>query len=179
MINKITLLPQQRVERIVSHLERHKNRLKPDVSNYSKGRMRYWLNHEWDLKSRKFSPGVQDPRLWTFCKELMPEADLGLVAYGSIGIGPHRDDSYADWRAIGINLGDLEAWHYDCQYPEFKWTRDRNPSNPQNYEIRIGHVFEFNCKNPHAAINPKENRWAIFLWKISQKFRTQFQHETS
>ena len=164
---------------ITDHLNSHKQRLTRDASNYAKNRQRYWLQHEWDLKNKKFTPAIKDNRLWQYCKHWMPDADLGLVVYGPVGITPHRDDSYADWKAVGINLGTLESWSYDCQYPEFRYTRNQNPSNPQNYEIKPGTVFEFNCKNLHAAVNPASDRWAVFLWKISDKYRNKFNREIS
>ena len=178
MVKKVALLSPERMERVVAPLERHKEGLKPDVSSYSKGRMRYWLQSEWDLKNRSFSEAVEDKRLWTFCKEFMPSADLGLVAYGPIGISPHRDDSYADWKGVGINLGELEAWYYDCQYPDYRWTKYTNEPNPQLLEMKPGQVFYFNTKNPHAAVKPAANRWAIFLWRVNKKYREKFQLQT-
>ena len=159
---------------IIAHLNRHKDqRLRPDVSNYAKGRQRYWLQYEWDLKNRNLTTGIYDPKLWEFCKKWMPDADLGLAIYGPIGISPHRDDSYADWRGVAINLGEIGSWSYDCQYPEYQWSpNDKcNPPNTKNYKVPPGTVFEFNTKNPHGVNEPAENRWAINLWKVSNKFR--------
>ena len=173
MINALGQMKPANLDQLTKHLGTNRERLQPDLSSYATNRQRYWLQHEWGLKERTFSPAIRDERIWQYCKYWMPEADLGLVVYGPIGIKPHRDDSYADWRCVGINLGGLEAWYYDCQYPEFKWTRDQNPSNPEHHEIPPGAVFEFNCKNPHAAINPAPDRWAIFLWKVGSKFRSQ------
>ncbi|MBO77045.1 MAG: hypothetical protein CME17_06385 [Gemmatimonadetes bacterium] len=177
-IRKLGIIQPQTVETITNHLADKMDRLAPDMSNYARNRQRYWLQHEWDLKNREFIPAIRDERIWNYCKHWMPDADLGLVVYGPIGITPHRDDSYADWRGVGINLGEIESWYYDCQYPNYYWTRDKNPSDPVNYQIPVGGVFEFNTKNPHAANNPAKDRWAIFLWKISKKFRAQFEQET-
>ena len=177
-INKLGVISPQIVKTITDYLDSQKTRLSPDKSSYSLNRQRYWLQHEWSLNKRTFIPAVQDERLWNYCKHWMPDADLGLVVYGPIGIKPHRDDSYADWRGVGINLGEIEAWYYDCQYPQFRYTNKTNPSDPVHYQMPVGGVFEFNTKNPHAAVNPAEDRWAIFLWKISKKFRVQFENET-
>lgn len=177
MVRELGIIEPKRLQGVLTHLGNNKHNLKPDVSNYARNRQRYWLQHEWSLNKRVFLPAVKDKRLWTFCKEWMPDADLGLVVHGPVGIQPHRDDSYADWRGVGINLGKIESWYYDCQYPEFRWTKDRNPSNPRTYQIPIGGVFEFNTKNLHGVNNPASDRWAIFLWKISSKFRNQFEQE--
>ena len=178
MLNALGMVQPEQMEQIIAHLEKRKSNLESDVSNYAKGRLRYWLQHEWSLKEKTFIPGCKDERLWNWCKHWMPDADLGLVVYGSVGIKPHRDDSYADWRGVGINLGEIESWYYDCQYPEFRYTKIRNESNPIHYNVPPGTVFEFNTKNPHGAINPDPNRWAIFLWKVSKKFRENFNNST-
>jgi len=164
---------------ITDYLSTTKHHLGHDISRYAFNRQRYWLNNEWDLKDRCFKPAVKDERLWNYCKHWMPDADLGLVVYGSVGITPHRDDSYADYRAVGINLGQVKSWYYDCQYPKFHWTKDTNPSNPKYYDLEVGGVYEFNCKNPHAAIEPAADRWAIFLWRVCNKYREQFLAQTS
>jgi len=174
-IKKLQTLPDSRTSRIVTHLENNSVHLEQDISNYAKGRQRYWLNYKWDLANRHFSHGVKDTRLWNFCKEIFPKADLGLVVYGGVGIDLHRDDSYADWRGVGINLGEIEAWVYDCQYPNFHWTPTTNESNPKRYKMNPGDVFQFNTKNPHSALNPAEDRWAIFLWHVNRKFRNKFE----
>ena len=174
-LKKLQTLSSDRVSRIVTHLDNNKDRLERDVSNYAKGRQRYWLNYKWGLKSRRFTHGVKDQRLWNFCQEIFPGADLGLVVYGGIGIDLHRDDSYADWRGVGVNLGNIEAWVYDCQYPEFRWTPNQNEPNPRRYKVEVGDVFEFNTKNPHSALNPAEDRWGIFLWRVNKKFKRKLQ----
>ena len=176
-IAQLGLINSKTVETITDHLNGHKDRLELDVSNYARNRKRYWLQRKWNLDNKTFEPGIIDERIWKYCKHWMPEADLGLVVYGPIGIKPHRDDSYADWRGVGINLGEIESWYYDCQYPEFFYTKNKNESNPIHYNIPVGGVFEFNTKNPHAAINPHQDRWAIFLWKVSHKYRADFNRE--
>lgn len=103
MLTTLATLPPQRWQRVVRHLEATKQaRCQLDHSSYAQGRSKYWLQWGWNLKEKRFTPGVQDNRLWNFCKEFFPEADLGLVCTGPVGIRPHRDDSYADWRAVGL-----------------------------------------------------------------------------
>lgn len=167
-------LSQNDIKALTTHLDSLTPWLEDDVSNYAKGRKRFWLQHEWSLKDRCFAPAVEDDRLWSFCKRMMPTANLGLAVYGSVGISLHRDDSYADYKCTGVNLGNVGGWVYDCQYPEFRWTRNTNAPNPRSFNLPVGAVFEFNCKNPHAVINPAEDRWALFLWSIGPKFRKAF-----
>ena len=173
-IKMLRQLSENDIQALTTHLDSLTPWLEDDVSNYAKGRKRFWLQHEWDLRNRTFSPALKDERLWTFCKRMMPSADLGLAVYGPVGISLHRDDSYADYRSVGINLGEVDGWVYDCQYPEFRWTRNTNPTNTRNLKLPVGAVFEFNCKNPHAVINPATDRWAIFLWDVGHKFRQAF-----
>ena len=177
-VRSLGIIQPERVNDITNYLSTQMNRLVPDVSSYAKNRQRYWLQYEWDLKNRTFSHAVKDVKIWDLCKEWMPDADLGLVIHGPIGITPHRDDSYADWRGVALNLGEIESWYYDCQYPHYYWTQRTNPSNPQNHQLSVGEVFEFNTKNLHGVNKPAEDRWAIFLWKINSKYRTQFNRET-
>lgn len=177
MLRKLGLLSDKEVAEFITQLEEHRTLLSPDASSYARGRQRFWLQHEWNLKLRCFQPALMGQKLWSICKQWMPNADLGLVVYGSVGIALHRDDSYAAYKAVGINLGEIEGWQYDCQYPEFRWTREKNPSNPRICRIPIGGVFEFNCKNPHSVLNPAKDRWAIFLWQVAGKYRTQFNKE--
>ena len=148
MFNIIHQLKPKTTQLIVKHLNKHKDRLKPDVSAYARGRQRYWLQKEWRLDKKCYQNGIKDKRLWTFCKAIFPEADLGLVVYGDIGIKVHRD-----------------GWYYDNQYPNFSWSKKTNPSSPEIFKVKPGDIFEFNTKNPHAAIKPQPDRWAIFLWK--------------
>ena len=174
-IRRIGVVNPKNQKAIIQHLNERDKRFTDDLSNYAKGRQSYWLQARWNLKDKTFEPGVNDEKIWNYCKSWMPDADLGLVVYGNVGITEHRDDSYADYKAIGINLGELEFWSYDCIYPEMRWTKEQNPSNRINYKIGIGEVFEFNYKNPHSAINPTEDRYAIFLWKVKRNFRSQFE----
>jgi len=170
-LRKLGVLDEKEIALRVSQLEGYANHLERDVSSYARGRKRFWLQHEWDLKNKNFKPALRAPEIWEFCKQWMPDANLGLAVYGSVGITPHRDDSYADWRAVGINLGEVEGWQYDCQYPELYWTKEQNPSNPRICRVPVGGIFEFNCKNPHAAIGPAEDRWGIFLWKLKREIK--------
>lgn len=174
-IKRLGIINPQNQKAIIRHLSENDERFTYDLSSYAKNRKSYWLQSRWNLKDRIFEPGIRDKKIWDYCKTWMPDADIGLVVHGDVGITEHRDDSYADYRAVGINLGELEFWTYNCMYPEMRWTKEQNPSNKTNHKIGIGDVFEFNCKNPHSVVNPAEDRYAIFLWKIKKNFRSQFQ----
>ncbi len=170
MLKLIGVLRPDTCTAIREHLSQLDSHLEADISSYARGRKRYWLEWEWDLKHKVFRPGVRDERLWTFCQRIFPGCQIGLVAKGSVGIGWHRDDSYADWEAVTINLGQSQ-WGYDYQYPGYSWSQNRNPSNPVIYDLPDGGVIKFNPKNPHAAINPASNRYSINLWRISKKYQ--------
>lgn len=179
MIKGIKTIDPKNVQIIIEHLEKHKDKFTLDKSNYALNREKFWLEWEWDLLERKFIPGIKDKKLWDLCKIWYPEADLGLVVHGDVGIELHRDDSYAAFKAVGVNLGKIDYWLYDNQYPNYSWTEKTNTPNPKKYNIPPGLVFQFNCKNPHSAISPAKNRWAIFLWKVSNKTKKQFIKETT
>jgi hypothetical protein len=155
--------------------------LTPNIGGYAAGRQHLWLEHAWNLKDRHFEAGHHDERLWTWlCAEMerrfnwVPE--LGLAVYGEVPIRIHRDDSYADWVAYTINLGEVESWYYDSVYPGWGYSQ-RQAARYQN-ETTIypqeGSIIKFNCKNPHGPINPGPTRWAINLWRINRKFREEF-----
>jgi hypothetical protein len=178
MIKALKILDPENLKTITNHLEKHKDKFTLDKSNYAQNRKKFWLEWEWDLLNRKFIPAIKDPKLWNLCKLWYPEANLGLVTHGDVGIELHRDDSYAAFKAVGANLGELDHWIYDCQYPNYHYTKKINPSNPKKYNMPPGLIFQFNCKNPHAAVGPVSDRWAIFLWQINHKLKEQFKKET-
>jgi len=152
--------------------------LAADVSNYARGRQRFWLQHQWDLQAKRFQPGCQAPALWALCQQLCQPIDfqpeIGLVTKGEQGIRSHRDDSYADFKAVSLQLG-AANWTYDCQYPEYKWVPAAalNPSQPVTYRVEDCLVM-FNCKNPHAAQPLSPDRYSLNLWQISKKLRADF-----
>jgi len=152
--------------------------LQPDVSNYASGRQRFWLQHQWDLQHRCFLPGVKAPALWQHCQSLCQPLGfvpaIGLVAKGEQRIRRHRDDSYAAFKAVSIQIGPAE-WTYDAQYPDYAWVPQAalNPSNPRTYRLTDCLVV-FNCKNPHAATPLSADRYSINLWQISRRYQAAF-----
>lgn len=171
-------ISESNVQRMREHLETLKTNLSEDVSTYAKGRQRFWLEHEWMLKGKYFVPAIHDDRLWGWVKRnIWSEAELGLAAYGAVGIDLHRDDTYAQFVAYTINLGDVEKWLYKPVYPEWTWVKpelQNRDAEIQEIEVKSGDVIKFNCKNPHAPLNPAEDRWSINLWKVQPKVRAQF-----
>jgi hypothetical protein len=174
MIEIVNTCSAETVLKVRTHLDAMRDLLVADVSNYAQGRQRFWLQHEGPLSDRfNFEPAVQNARLWAWCQRIFPGAELGLAAFGPVGIGLHRDTSYADYEAVSVNLGEVGAWLYDDQYPGMAWVPDaqRNPSNVRDMELKVGDITVFNCKNPHAVIEPAEDRWSINLWRVSKKTR--------
>lgn len=154
--------------------------MREDVSSYARGRMRTWLNVNWDLKERKFTKEkdyFKNARLWEMILGIWPQAEIGLLTYSGLedpkGISLHRDDSYADYESYGIQLTGTCDFHYMGGYRQFKWHVDKDPEERKTYKLSPGDVFRFNCKNRHSAI-PSAGRYAINLWKISDKFRKDY-----
>ena len=173
----LTVNDIDQLRRELSRLEAH---LKPDVSNYAPGRLRTWIQMEWRLRERDFVPALEtDADFWQRCCQLCYAAagffpDLGLIAKGETGIALHRDDSYAAFKAVSIQLGRAH-WTYDWTYPAYGWVpNDRLlPSDPQTLAVE-NEIIVFNCKNRHAAAPLEADRWSINLWKVSQKYRDVF-----
>ncbi len=165
------------LRRGVADLEPH---LTQDGSNYAPGRRRAWIQMEWCLKERDFVPAVAvDADFWGRCCQLCQGTagftpDLGLVAKGEKGIFLHRDDSYAAFKAVSIQLGKAE-WTYDCQYPGYMWVPQEQllPSDPQTVVVENA-IIVFNCKNRHGATPLEADRWSINLWQVSSRFQAAF-----
>ena len=174
MFNILFTLTESKIAELCDYFSQNIT-LGRDVSNYAKGRQRSWLNHEATLTTTPtFTPAIQDTYIWqemlTICSQIEFAPDLGLVSLGG-EIKPHRDASYADFRAIGINLGSV-TWGYEQAYPTFCWVPEAELNQPppvQELHLNGGEVFEFNCKNRHWTSNPSPDRWGINLWRISRK----------
>lgn len=164
---KKELLSPETQEWLISILE---NEIAPvlvkDISSYAPGRMRTWMPYEAPLdtvanKGKPFTPGVLHDELWQFivdlCHKHGMKAQTCLISKGG-NIKPHRDTTYADSWAMGINLG-VCNWHISS-------TRDgAKPDFTMN--LKGGEVFAFNSKHVHAVTDAAENRWAINVWAIA------------
>lgn len=137
-----------------------------DVSSYAPGRMRTWMPYEAPLdttanKGKPFTPGVLHDQLWQFivdlCHKHGMKAQTCLISKGG-NIKPHRDTTYADAWAMGINLG-------ACNW-SISSTRDgAKPDFTMN--LKGGEVFSFNSKHVHAVTDAAPDRWAINVWAIA------------
>ena len=160
-MKRVFTLSRQIQNEAVASLERLSDALVPDVSNYAKGRTRFWLEHEAPLgKTQPWRPGVKDASLWAFCKDVWGKAhmplslDLGLAAYGPTGINPHRDATYAHEDTLLINFGEAS----------FRYARSRDGADFDSYELMPGDVYRFDSKHLHASEPKADDRWVIILW---------------
>lgn len=176
MIEIIHRISYQNQQRIRQDLENYKQFLKSDISNYAKGRQRFWIEAEWDLRHKTFRKAVKMPRLNQYLKRLNIDYDLGLIAYGVTGIDWHRDDSYANFIAYSINLSSQPyEWGYQANYPSYQYSKQDPNAKQQIYLLKPGDVIKFNCKNPHSALGKDSDRWSINLWTVKPKFKSDFQ----
>jgi len=179
IVNILHQLTRTQIDRLVNLCSRHLT-LTGDVSNYARGRQRSWLRHEAPLSdARPWRSANQNDELWNeileICNQISFVPELGLASLGG-EISAHRDASYADWRAIGINLG-VTTFGYELSYPEFRWAPPSELVSPPQVSLtRLvgGEVFEFNCKNRHWTSNVSADRWSINLWRVSPKRRHKF-----
>jgi hypothetical protein len=169
--------------------------LRPDVSNYAKGRLRAWLGQEpmlfapFDTK-----PGVPvDQKLLDRLAELIEwPFDFCLVTYSGdttpVGIAPHMDAGYADFEAHSVHVSGQCRFDYWMNRPtlgrgpatgDFHLDRtdytvrrsepDGRPVMPTTVALlQPGDVIRFNCKNPHAAL-PDVKRWNLNFWRRKPK----------
>lgn len=174
MFRIVQTISQEIINTIIGYLnEVIEPQLGTDVSSYAPGRMRSWLEYEAPLsQSQPWQLALHDDRIWSYvtrvCARHGFSPDIGLISKGGV-ISSHRDASYANFMAMGINLGEC-TWEYRQCYPEYKWTPQQNESAPvETYHLTGGEVFFFNCKNPHAVTQASPDRWAINLWTVSKK----------
>lgn len=138
--------------------------LEPDVSTYAKGRTRAWLLNEPQLTSNSNDPikvipkpllnGIEETICRIFESEKF-EVNTILCINGPAGIKPHRDGSYADPKAIGINLGTVKWWY----------GLNRTNTELVEVDLPVGAVYTFDCKVLHGSDPIDPNRWAINGWK--------------
>lgn len=154
--------------------------LTKDVSRYAFDRDRLWLEHEADLRKEAegkiFYSAIKQERLWNWCTKIYEMAankcqvkttqcDLGLVAYGKNGITWHRDQTYANYFAVSINIStEPTLWGYQACRNSFGAGANNESAEKQVYEIPPGGIVAFNCKNPHAVIRCDDTRYSINLW---------------
>jgi len=136
-------------------------KLQSDVSTYAPGRKRLWLNGLGEPflgKRPKIFKSHKNDKIHEAITKLGIKYDFCLVHYSgedAAGIGAHRDASYAQPIAYGINLG-------KCKFTV----------NSKTYELTGGEVYKFNCKLIHSA-KPEAHRWGINLWTVKQEWLSQ------
>ena len=197
----LTIVQSKIPPEAIEYVEQNRHLLTPDHSNYANKRMRSWIGAEVPLTdSRTFVPAPfgYDTRLWKwlkkFCHHVLqfdPEVALLHVGGancgdpedkpeqgygGECGILMHRDASYAQYRAVGINLKGEATFGYRCEYKNQDHGGGGKNANPAIEHVKMteGTCVVFNCKNPHfAQVGP--NRWCINAWRISDKRRKEFE----
>lgn len=190
MVKLVSILPLAKQHKLRNYLNKHRALLESDTSSYGVGRQRYWLEHQPILGScgKQYQPAIQHPQFWQFCQTIYRRAmrvalpdqatlkpDLGLVAYGGVGIRQHRDDPYAACPAVSINLSTATTqWGYTATYVGYEKRRPRQISE-EIHHLPPGAIIIFNSQNPHRVINPDRERWSINLWRISSSCRPYFQ----
>ncbi len=139
--------------------------LTPDKSNYSNGRHLLWLFHKVDFRNGQLTKGYSDQRLFDFSQRVYPGCNIGLLTYngtlpdGKVSDGRinlHRDHTYAQPKAISVNLG--QAIFSYGEEPE-----------PKDYLLADGDITQFNCKVLHAVkevLTPE--RFSLVFWKLNE-----------
>lgn len=190
MLKLISVLPPAKQHKLRNYLNQHRSLLAEDTSSYGVGRQRYWLEHEPILGScgKQYRPAAHHPQFWNFCQTIYQRAsqialtspkaltpDVGLVAYGGVGIRQHRDDPYAACPAVSINLSTTTTqWGYTATYNSYEKRRPRR-SAEEIHQLPPGAIIMFNSQNPHRVIDPDRERWSINLWRVSSSCRPHFQ----
>ncbi|MFG6096773.1 hypothetical protein SPB21_16035 [Leptothoe sp. ISB3NOV94-8A] len=190
MLKIVSILPPAKQHKLRKHLNKHRSLLELDTSSYGIGRQRYWLEHQPILGScgRSYQPAVQHTQFWGFCRTIYQRAsqvalpdqdpltpDVGLVAYGGVGIREHRDDPYAACPAVSINLSTVPTqWGYTPNYTGYDKLHQKRATETI-HRLPPGSIIVFNSQNPHRVISPDLERWSINLWRIAPSCRPYFQ----
>jgi hypothetical protein len=163
-------------ERVVAWLEQElRSQLKPDVSNYARGRLRAWLRTEPTLTNpTRELPGVEvsDQVLGRLAELIEWDFDYCLVTNSgarAAGISPHRDAAFTGWEGRGLHLSGECLFTYWCDRqlvdgpgPRANLNSEAEPT--QSLVLLPGQCTRFNVKNLHAA-EPGPDRWALNFWR--------------
>lgn len=162
---------------VIAYLEAHvRPHLTPDKSSYAPGRLRAWLGVEPSLHPAfpmKLALPVSD-ETWTWFEAAIGwRFDYALVTYsgdeasGVKGIAPHRDAAYASPLARGWHLSGSCTFSYWPERGGFGGGTSAEPRSRMNIELQPGDLWQFDCKNLHAAA-PSPGRWAMNFWKAKR-----------
>jgi len=154
---------------LLKWLETLKPCLTSDVSNYAVGRQRLWLKVEPPLGNQPYKPGFPiNDKIWERLQEIIEwKFDYCLVTYSgddAIGIRPHRDSSYADYEAMGLNISGTCKFSYWNSRKSFGFSKSTEPNEFIVLDLKPGDLIRFNCKNLHSA-EPSPDRWNMNFWK--------------
>ena len=183
MFEKFAQLDSSTCDGVIQHLNSLSGHLYPDVSNYARGRKRFWLGTEYplSLKYQQFKGGVRDPRLEKWIRDVWAQSGLGgrpesaLAIFGDVPIEYHPDAPCAAPHAIQVNLGGTRFIHDSVvSGPSNRNGRLYTPSSPIEHTLDMGEVTRFNCKHVHATAEPEPDRWSIIVWQISGYGRTAY-----
>ena len=183
MFEKFAQLDSSTCESVRTHLDSLSGNLYPDVSNYAKGRERFWVGTEYplSLKYQQFKVGVRDRKLEDWLKDIWAKSGLtgspesALAIYGDVPIEFHPDAPCAAPEAISVNLGGTTFIHDTVvNGPSNRNGRIYTPTAPIEHTLDMGEVTRFNCKHVHATVAPQPDRWSIIIWQISQYGRTAY-----
>ena len=176
MFEKFAQLDSSTTDAVIAHLDSLSNNLYPDVSNYARGRQRFWIGTEYplSLKYQQFRSGVRDKRLEEWLKATWEKSGLSgkpeaaLAIYGDVPIKYHPDAPCAAAEAIQINLGGTVFIHDTVPAgPKNRNGRIYTPTAAIEHTLDKGEVTRFNCKHVHATVEPQPDRWSIIVWQIS------------
>lgn len=183
MFEKFSQLTADTCSDVIRHLDSLNGHLYPDVSNYAKGRKRFWIGTEYplSLKYQQFRPGVRDKRLEQWLKAIWEQSGLSgkpeaaLAIYGDVPIEYHPDAPCAAPEAIQVNLGGTTFIHDTVPAgPSNRNGRIYTPTAPIEHTLDRGEVTRFNCKHVHATAAPQPDRWSIIVWQISNYGRSAY-----
>lgn len=152
IIRKIT---PNKTEEIRTYIKTHLLPLATEEqAKCAQGRLNLWLQAEPNYQTRKYRPAYTDERLWKFCLQVYPQAELAQIyfAIGGHGIDWHRDAAYAMPEARILNLGAV------CLE-----TRLAN-GETNSLELVGGEIIQFNSKLEHRALPRCDERIGIGLW---------------
>ena len=184
MFEKYAQLEKSTCDHVINHLDSLSDNLNPDISNYARGRQRFWVQTEYplSLKYQQFRTGVRDKRLWDWVNEVWHKSGLGgepesaLAIYGGVPIEFHPDAPCAAPNAVQINLGGTVFIHDSA--PAGQQNRNGRiytPTSPVEHTLDRGEITRFNCKHVHATVDPQPDRWSMIVWQISQHGRSAYQ----
>ncbi|WP_157462257.1 hypothetical protein [Crinalium epipsammum] len=146
-------------------------KMEQDVSRYAPGRHRIWLFHQANLQMPpETTEAYFDQFFWKISQKIYPGCQIALLTFGGKSneinsdarIDWHRDHTYAEELAFGINFGGKAEFGYDF---------NRQAGDRRTIELAPGDVYKFNCKHTHALLSHEAQRFSLILWKIRKDKR--------